>query len=428
MPASHSPLKNFAFLESVLNAFDEPFYVIRVADYSIVLANQAARTLGVDTTTAQPHTCYALTHKRDTPCAGTEHPCPMKQVVQARQPFVVEHIHYKSDGTPYYAEVHGYPLYNTQGEVEYMVEYSIDITERKAAEDRLRLLQRALEFSGNGVVITNMKGAIEHVNPAFSRITGYAAEEVIGQNPRILKSGEHPPEFYAELWNTIQRGEVWRGEMLNRKKDGRLYWEYQTIAPVKDMRGQITHFVAIKEDITARKEAERELERLAFTDPLTGLANRRHFFHHAETFFDFSSHPSTQLAALMVDIDHFKNVNDQHGHAVGDEVLHQVAARLNRNLRPNDLIGRYGGEEFSIILPRAHCETACQIAERLRQAVSETPIYTEAGPLLLTISIGVACLSNEMQTLDKLLQSADEALYLAKHGGRNCCVVYQSKE
>jgi diguanylate cyclase (GGDEF)-like protein len=190
------------------------------------------------------------------------------------------------------------------------------------------------------------------------------------------------------------------------------------------MHGQITHYVAIKEDITARKNAERELEHLAFTDPLTGLANRRHFFHHAETFF-FSSHPSTQLAALMVDIDHFKNVNDQHGHAVGDEVLQEVAARLNRCLRPNDLIGRYGGEEFSIILPRADCETACQIADRLRLAVTNAPIRTAAGDIPLTISIGISCLTTEMQSLDKLLQSADDALYQAKHGGRNRCVVYK---
>lgn len=353
------------FLESVLNAFDEPFYVIRVADYSIVLANRAARNLGVHAAGTQPHTCYALTHNRDTPCEGTEHPCPMKQVIQNRQPYVVEHAHYKPDGTRYYAEVHGYPL-DAEGKVQYMVEYSVNITERKATEDRLRLLQRALEFSSNGMVITNANDAIEHVNPAFTCITGYQAEEVIGQNPRILKSGEHSPDFYSNLWNTIQCGEIWRGEMTNRKKDGSLYWEYQTIAPVRDTRGQITHYIAIKEDITARKEAEHELKHLAFSDPLTGLANRRHFFHHAETFFTFSAHPSTQLAAIMVDIDHFKNVNDQHGHAVGDEVLQEVASRLNRILRPNDLIGRYGGEEFSIILPRTDCETACQVAERLR--------------------------------------------------------------
>lgn len=417
-------LEDPKFIEGVLNSFGEPFYVIRVEDYSIVLANQAARTRGVE----QARTCYLLTHNRDTPCDGKEHPCPLKMVVEERKPYAVEHIHYKSDGTPYYAEVHGYPLFNDKGEVEYMVEYAIDVTERKSQEAQLRLLQRAVEFSGNGIVITNTEGVIEFVNPAFTAITGYSAEEVIGQTPRILKSGEHSPDFYADLWKSVKGGGIWRGEMANRNKDGRIYWEYQTIAPVRDTDGNITHFIAIKENITARKETEQELERLAYTDPLTGLANRRHFFHHAEMFFNITSHPSSQLSALMVDIDHFKKVNDQYGHAVGDEVLHEVAERLNRNIRPSDLIGRYGGEEFSFLLSRTDFETVILIAERLRAAVAEMPIQTQSGDLSLSVSIGVAYLTSDIQSLDELLRAADDALYQAKNSGRNKCVVYKKNK
>ena len=411
-------------IENVLNSFDTPVYVIRVEDYSIVFANEAARALGVE----PAKSCFVLTHGRDIPCNGLEHPCPMTMVVKEKKPFVVEHIHYKPDGMPYYAEVHGYPLYNDQGEVEHMVEYSVDITERKSKDAQLRLLQRAVEFSANGIVITNTDGVIEHVNPAFTAITGYSSEEVIGQTLRVLRSGEHPPGFYAELWNTVKKGGIWRGEIVNRSKDGKIYWEYQTIAPVRDENGEITHFVAIKENITDRKKTENELEHLAYTDALTGLANRRHFFHLAEMFFDFSSHPSTHISALMADIDHFKNVNDQYGHTVGDEVLHEVAVRLNRNIRPNDLVGRYGGEEFSFLLPRTDFETAFLIAERLRLAIEGQPFQTEAGSLSLTISIGVASLTDKIQTLDDLLKAADDALYQAKHAGRNQSVVFQNEK
>lgn len=419
MSRLHSPPAHL--IKSALDSFDEPFYLIRVADYSIMLANKAARALGVETA----RTCFALTHRRDTPCEGADHPCPMKQVIQTRQPYVVEHIHYKPDGSPYYAEVHGYPLYNEKGEVEYMVEYSIDITARKHAEEELRLLQRALEFSANGVVITDAAARIVYVNPAFTRLTGYTPQESLGQNPRIIKSGKHSAEFYAEMWKVLLNGEVWHGELINRKKDGSLYWERQTIAPIKDGRGRISHYVAIKEDITNRKNAEQEMERLASTDHLTGLANRRHFFHHAEAFFDFSRHPSANLSALMVDIDHFKTINDRYGHAVGDEVLCEIAKRLQQNLRPNDLIGRYGGEEFSIILPRTDCHTAQSIAERLRLAVGSQPVSTSRGAIPVTASFGIACLDTTTLSLDELLNRADQALYAAKNSGRNCCKVYQ---
>ncbi|MBL8062087.1 MAG: diguanylate cyclase [Anaerolineales bacterium] len=424
MPDSpqHLP-ENIAFIEQVLNAFDEPFYVIRAADFQIVFANHAARKMGLQ----QAQTCHALVHHKDQPCSGADQPCPLMQVIQERKPFTVEHLHYKPDGSAYYAEVHGYPLFNEKGEVEFMAEYSVNITARKQVENQLRQLQRAMEFSANGVVITSKKGIIEYVNPAFTRITGYQPEEVIGQNPRFLKSGEHSQEFYANLWKTIQQGEVWRGEMTNRKKDGSLYWEYQTITPVKDENGAITHFVAIKENVTERKQAEQELERLAMTDPLTGLANRRTFFDQAREYFSFAPHPIGQLSVFMLDIDQFKSVNDQHGHAAGDEVLQEIAIRLNRNLRPGDLIGRYGGEEFSILLPRTESSTALQIAERLRLAVSSSPIETQQGAVSITVSIGICRAGDNTSSLDDLLHCADEALYEAKRTGRNRCVSYTNK-
>ncbi len=183
------------FLNTIIDSLANPFYVIDVEDYSIQIANKAARDLGVRTT----NTCYALTHLRDTPCDGLEHPCPLTALRNAKEPVTVEHIHFDADGKPRNMEVHAYPIFNDAGEVVQMIEYSLDITERKKAEAKFRQLSRAVEQSGSSIVITNLEGEVEFVNPAFTRTVGYEPEEVIGQNPRILQSGQHSPEFYQDM-------------------------------------------------------------------------------------------------------------------------------------------------------------------------------------------------------------------------------------
>ena len=243
------------FLQTIINGIDSPFYVLNVADYSIALANEKAQGLG----TVTGSTCYSLIHKQDTPCDSKEYPCPLKQVLQHKEAFSVEHIHYHSDGTPYYVEVYGYPIFDKKGNVVQMIEYSIDITARKEAEEELRKLSSATQQAASGIVITNTKGIIEFANPATLRITGYSAEEFIGGTPNLLKSGEHTASFYDELWKTIENGDVWRGELINRRKDGSFYWESQIISPVINSQGEITHYVAVKEDITRRKELEQSL-------------------------------------------------------------------------------------------------------------------------------------------------------------------------
>ncbi|MBI4762643.1 MAG: PAS domain S-box protein [Chloroflexota bacterium] len=247
--------KQKEYLQSVIDGVQSPFYVIDVKDYRIRLANRAARELGL---LEERVTCYALTHRRSEPCGGDEHPCPLQRVRIERQPYATEHIHYRPDGSTYYAEVRGYPLFDEHGEVTQMVEYSVDITERKRQEAEIRKLQQAVEHAASGVAITNPQGVFEYVNPTFERMTGYTREEVIGQTPRLLKSGKHPKEFYDEMWRTIQSGQIWQGEMNNRRKDGSLYWEFQTIAPVS-ANGKITHYVAVKLDITTQKELEEQL-------------------------------------------------------------------------------------------------------------------------------------------------------------------------
>ena len=246
------------FLQAILESIHDPFYVLDAQTYQIVLANSAARKKGAPDAT----TCYALSHRRDTPCSGAEHPCPLQQVLRTNAPYTVEHIHYRSDGTPYYVEVHGYPIHDEKGRVVQIVEYAVDISARKKAEAEIRKLQQAITQSANAIVITDREGTIEYVNPAFTRMTGYSAEEAIGQNPRILKSGYHPPEFYQRMWEALSQGEIWQGEILNKRKDGGLYWERETITPVTDGQGRILHYIAIKEDITAQKANEAQIRKL----------------------------------------------------------------------------------------------------------------------------------------------------------------------
>jgi PAS domain S-box-containing protein len=243
------------YLQKVIDSVQSPLYVVDVHDYRIRLANRAARDLGL---VEERVTCYALTHHRSEPCSGDEHPCPLQDVRVRREPYTTEHVHFRPDGSIYYAEVRGYPLFDAQGNVVQMVEYSVDITERKRAEAEIRKLQQAVEHAASGVAITNAEGVYEYVNPTFERMTGYSRQEAVGQTPRLLKSGYHSTEFYAELWKTIKSGQVWQGEMVNRRKDGSLYWHLQTIAPVQ-VNGKITHFVAVTLDITAQKELEKQL-------------------------------------------------------------------------------------------------------------------------------------------------------------------------
>lgn len=295
------------------------------------------------------------------------------------------------------------------------------------ANAELRKLSVAVEQSPSAIMITNPRAEIEYVNPAFCASTGYTFEEARGRNPRFLQSGQTPPETFREMWATLLAGQIWRGELMNRRKNGDLYWEHTVIAPIHDAEGNIIHYVAIKEDITARKAAEAQLELLAVTDPLTGLLNRRGFCLRAETIYARNACPPYELAVLMMDIDHFKRVNDQYGHQAGDAVLREVAARIRDNLRPTDLVARYGGEEFVALLPRASAAALERIVNRLNVAVRERPVAYNDIHIAVTISIGAAVLGAESGSLDELLTQADKAVYQAKRQGRDCWVLWRGE-
>jgi len=304
-----------------------------------------------------------------------------------------------------------------------------EINARKQIEIELRKLSHAVEQSPNPVIITDTAGQIEYVNPAFSRLSGFTREEVIGKNPNIQKSGLTSLSVYEDLWKTITAGNIWRGEFKNRKKNGELYWESATIAPIRDDSGKTTHYVAVKEDISERKRIEEKLIHFATIDSLTNIYNRRHLYELGERVFKQALRYQRSLSAMMIDVDHFKMVNDLYGHAVGDRVLQRVAQYFKEHIRSMDILGRYGGEEFAIIMPETDLSQAHQVAERLLAHFNAHPVDTYAGKLPITISIGVAEIDHRTaQRIDTLLAHADTALYTAKQEGRNRIALYHSSQ
>lgn len=325
-----------------------------------------------------------------------------------------------------------------EGEETFFLSIIRDISERKRIEEELRKLSRAVEQSANAVVITDLAGKIEFVNPAFCQKTGYTFEEAIGENPRILKSGKHSGALYQDMWGTISRGEVWKGELINRRKDGSFYWEYATISPIKDKEGYTTHYLAIKEDITERKEAEeklkqayQELERLAHLDGLTELANRRRFDRYLSVAWAETASRQQPLSLILSDIDYFKKYNDAYGHLMGDDCLQQVARAIERAIRqPDSLAARYGGEEFAVVLPDVDLEEAHQTARLIQRNVRALQIPHSESKVSdsVTVSLGVATIiPTSQQSSEKLVLAADKALYEAKEQGRNRIVLKQLK-
>ena len=261
---------------------------------------------------------------------------------------------------------------------------------RKEAEIQIVKLSRAVEQSPNTIVITDNKGNIEYVNPKGNQLTGYTPEEVIGKNPRIFKTGETPQEEYKRLWAVIKSGGEWRGEFRNKKKNGECYWESASISSIKDSRGVITHFIAIKEDITERKMSEAHLTHLANNDPLTNLFNRRRFREELEGWVaQMERHESTG-ALLFIDLDNFKYINDTLGHQKGDEILINFAYLLRARVRETDIIARLGGDEFAIILPYTDADQAQSIAMQILELARRNTHVNNGRFHSVTASIGIA--------------------------------------
>ncbi len=291
-----------------------------------------------------------------------------------------------------------------------------------------RLAATVFDISGNGIMITDRDNHVLAVNSAFTAITGYSPEEIVGKNPRLLSSGRHDPSFYATLWHTLKTVGMWQGEIWNRNKNGAAFVEWLTINAVKDKRGEITHHIAIFSDITERKVQAERLEYLATHDALTDLPNRAMFNQLLSKALADARRTQSLVAVLFLDLDKFKQVNDTLGHAVGDLLLQTVAKSLRGTLRAGDIVARQGGDEFTMALsPLASTQDANQLADKILRSLEQTCIL-QGQTVQVTISIGVALFPQDGIDSETLLKNADAALYRAKQAGRNNVQFFKSPE
>lgn len=293
-----------------------------------------------------------------------------------------------------------------------------DELQKSKMQDDLRKLSLAVEQSPNSIVITDLDANIVFANSALLKSSGYSESEVIGQNPRMLQSGKTSKQTYEEMWATITRGDIWKGELINRRKDGSEYVEYVMISPIRDDAGKITNYLAIKDDITEKLEIGERVQFLAHFDQLTGLPNRTLLQDHFRYALSLAQHSSNNLAIMLVDLDHFKYINDTLGHSIGDQMLVELAKRIKSVLRDEDTVSRSGGDEFVIVLPTASANNAASLANRLLEIIC-MPFVVEQHELITTASIGIAIYPNDGDDIEMLYKNADNAMYKAKQAGRN---------
>jgi diguanylate cyclase (GGDEF)-like protein/PAS domain S-box-containing protein len=299
-----------------------------------------------------------------------------------------------------------------------------ELTERKRAEEGLRLADTVVKTVEEGVLVTDHDNLIVAVNPAFTTITGYTAEEVLGKNPRIFSSGRHPKEYYMQMWETLLSIGSWRGEISSRRKNGAIFIEGLSINLVRDEEGRVTHHVGIFSDISERKAAEERIQYMAHHDALTNLPNRALFSDRLQQGLAQAKRDKTRLAVMFLDLDKFKPVNDTYGHAVGDQLLKEVATRLQKCMRESDTVSRIGGDEFVVLLPTIEVELdAMRVAEKILHVLNQ-PFELAGHSLHISGSIGIAVYPEHGGDEISLAHSADTAMYHAKSEGRNKAQLY----
>lgn len=372
------------------------------------------------------HTLMHYQHADGTPYPVVQ--CPVYQASQTGQACEKEdEFFWRKDGTGFPVAYAAHPILDADHITGTVVTFS-DITQRKQVETELRIAETAFQTQ-EGMFVTDAQGVILRINRAFTDITGYSALDVIGKNPRVRSSGRHDAAFYAAMWARINSTGAWKGEIWNRRKNGKVYPELLTITAVIGTDKTASHYVATMHDITVRKASEEQIQRLAFFDPLTNLPNRRLLLDRLQQATVTSARSKAHGALLFLDLDRFKALNDTLGHDVGDLLLQQVAQRLLQCVRATDTVARLGGDEFVVMLEELsqdRGEAAAQagsVGEKILLALNQTYQLGDHAHHS-TPSMGATLFSGQTDTVDALIKQADLAMYQVKAAGRNALRFY----
>jgi diguanylate cyclase (GGDEF)-like protein/PAS domain S-box-containing protein len=324
----------------------------------------------------------------------------------------------RKDGSILYADINAAPI--MIGGKSYLMGFFRDITERKQNEDALRQAATVFQNSHNGIIITDLQGNIVAVNQSFVKHTDYAEAELLGKNPRILHSGRQGRDFYRKMWANILEAGFWQGEVWNRRKNGEVYPSWLAISAVRNDQGVTTHYVGISSDLSQLKQSEAEREHLAHFDPLTDLPNRLLLQSHLAHALAHAQRQRTQLGALYIDLDRFKNINDSMGYLAGDELLVNLTERLTMHMRSEDMLARLGGDEFLLVLEHINSpEDTAIVARSLLELLSQPFKLPSGQEIFIGASIGISIFPNDGNSAEQMIQHADAAMHQAKKQGRN---------
>ncbi|TNJ61868.1 EAL domain-containing protein [Paenibacillus hemerocallicola] len=298
------------------------------------------------------------------------------------------------------------------------------LSEMKLTQKKERMATSVFEHITEGIMVADSLQTIQYVNPAFSSITGYTEEDIVGASPKILSSGKHNREFYDNMWSSIRLRGSWQGEIWNRRKNGDIFLESITITAVKESADSVAYYIAVFKDITVQKQLEARLRHQAYHDTVTGLPNRLLLNERIAEAIQHADHNRRIFAVLFLDLDRFKRINDTLGHSVGDQLLKTIAERLVSCLRGSDTIARIGGDEFVVLLcGMAHAEDSVAIAQNMIQSLT-SPIFLGRHELYVTVSVGISFYPNDGRDAHTLIKHADQAMYRAKDQGRNNYQLY----